>query len=136
MPNQMGDWRDARVLIIDDEPLICRVVKKHLIASGISDVDYIRDPIYAIEKTTEFLPDLVLLDIMMPIMSGLEVLKLLRDFDPQILVVMLSGADMDTKYKALELGACDFVNKPVNPKELRVRIRHVLNRSFSRAKSQ
>lgn len=111
---------DKKVLIIDDVKLICRVVSKQLQSAGFHRNQYLTDPLRAIEKINEFQPDLILLDIYMPAMSGLELLKQIRS-KPEynsIIVLMLSGAGQNDQSQSLELGASGFLQKPLTPETL------------------
>jgi len=104
-----------RILIIDNVELICRVVSAQLTAAGFAEVSYESDSRKAIERIDEYQPDLILLDIFMPHVSGLEVLEILNS-DPKwsnIIVLMFSSAGTDEQYRAMELGAFGFIQKPI-----------------------
>lgn len=119
----------ARILVIDDEPLIIRVVTRFLQANGYQNVDSISDPRKALAKIAEAEPDLVLLDIMMPFIGGLDVLRAInaRKKAAHLPVIILSAAnDVDTKREALALGANEFLAKPVDPNDLILRVRNAL----------
>ena len=123
----MDKNQTANILAIDDEFLVCRALDVHLRMAGFYNVEYQTDSTTALEKIIEFKPDLVLLDIMMPNLGGLELLCEIMKLENPPRVVMLSAADMASKYDALELGAYDFINKPIDSKELIVRVKHALN---------
>ena len=121
-------FENARVLIVDDEPIVAKVVAQQLRLDGFRDISFETDPYQALATIREFQPDIVLLDISMPGMGGLEVLELIRadkSLD-DVEVLILSSSDRKTKYKAMRMGAVDFVNKPVDAEELGLRIRHAL----------
>ena len=119
---------DARILVIDDEPMMTLFVKRILKKAGFENISGISDPNIALEKIAEVEPDLILLDIVMSGMSGLELLAIIRDDERfrDVTVLMLSGADKKSKYRALNLGAVDFVNKPVDAEDLEIRVRKAL----------
>lgn len=121
--------KSARILVIDDESLIVRVVSRFLQSHGYQSVDSISDPRKAIAKIAEFRPDLVLLDIMMPFIGGLDVLRAIvaQERGNHLPVIILSAAtDVDTKREALALGATEFLAKPVDPNDLILRVRNAL----------
>jgi putative two-component system response regulator len=119
----------SRVMIIDDEPINIFVAEKYLRLAGYTNIVTTTDPREALATLAEHQADLVLLDIMMPQFSGLEFLAALRA-DPgcaHLPVIVLTAAnDRSIKRQALELGANDFLSKPVDPSELLPRVRNVL----------
>src|SRR3989338_6594047 len=117
-----------RVLIVDDNPTNIDLIKKQLHASGY-DFESALNGVEALEKTRGWNPDLILLDLMMPVMWGYEVCKTLKSdknyrFIPIIVITALS--EMDDKLKAIDMGADDFLIKPFNKVELATRIRSLL----------
>jgi putative two-component system response regulator len=121
--------KNAKILVIDDEPLIIRVVSRFLQSHGYHRIDSISDPRRAMAKIAEFQPDLVLLDIMMPFIGGLDVLRAInaRKKGHHLPVIILSAANaLDTKREALALGATEFLSKPVDPNDLILRVRNAL----------
>ncbi len=116
-------------MIIDDEPINIFVAEKYLRLAGYTNIVTTTDPREALATLAEHQADLVLLDIMMPQFSGLEFLAALRA-DPgcaHLPVIVLTAAnDRSIKRQALELGANDFLSKPVDPSELLPRVRNVL----------
>ena len=119
----------ARILIIDDESLNIEVVQAYLELDGFHNVEATTRAVSALPLVRELRPDLVLLDIHMPELSGIEVLKALRaDADiclTPVVILTASQAD-ETKLEALECGANDLLSKPVHHAELLARIRNVL----------
>lgn len=104
-----------RILIVDDVELVCRVVSAQLSSAGFAEVSYQSDSRKVVEQIDDLQPDLILLDIFMPHVSGLELLESIRsrsDWD-NIIVLMLSSAGTDEQYRSMELGAFGFIQKPI-----------------------
>ena len=118
----------SRILIIDDDENICKIIKLYLEKEGFEPVMAF-DGKSGLENFMIQPPELVLLDIMMPDMDGMQVIKELRK-ESNIPVIMLTakGETFD-KVLALELGADDYIVKPFDPKELVARIKAVIRRS-------
>jgi len=116
------------ILIVDDEPNLRHAVKLYLDEEGYTTFTA-SDGVDALEKIRDKLPDLVVLDVMMPQMDGFETLKRLRQFS-NVPVIMLTvrGEEAD-KVKGLQLGADDYVPKPFSQRELLARIQAVLRRA-------
>jgi two-component system KDP operon response regulator KdpE len=118
----------GRILVIDDEPQIRRIMRTTLITAGY-EVDDAKTAEEGLLKVREFRPDLVLLDINMPGMSGLAACRELR-VDPNIAIIMLTVHNTEAaKVEALDAGADDFVTKPFSTPELLARIRAALRRT-------
>jgi diguanylate cyclase (GGDEF)-like protein len=119
----------ALVMMVDDEPLTIEVTQFHLEEAGYTKFIATSDPRQALALIAERRPDVVLLDLMMPGMSGFEILErmqqenMLKDVPT---IMLTSSVDSATKLKALELGATDFLAKPVDPSELVLRLRNTL----------
>jgi two-component system response regulator CpxR len=118
----------TRILIADDDVELSGLLREYFESEGF-DVRLAHDGRAALEEVRRAEPDLVVLDVMMPVMNGLDVLKELRR-ESRLPVIMLTarGDDLD-RILGLELGADDYVPKPCNPRELMARIRAVLRRS-------
>ena len=117
------------IAIVDDEPHIIALVRKYLKDAGFSRFLPIHDATEALQLIKREEPDLVLLDIHMPKVSGLEILKALHAenrANPVPVLIFTSSTDKDTKVKALQLGATDFLEKPVHVSELLARVRNTL----------
>jgi two-component system KDP operon response regulator KdpE len=117
----------ARILVVDDEPQIRRVMRTTLTGEGyiVSDA---RSGEEALERLREDRPDLILLDMNMPGMGGLEACRIIRSSsDAAIIILTVRNTEQD-KVDALDAGADDFVNKPFNSRELLARIRAALRR--------
>ena len=124
-----------RILIVDDEPELVRGLEDNLRFEGYETVAA-KDGVEALEQITRAAPDLVLLDIMMPRMSGWDVCRELRKQGVDVPVIMLTarGEEVD-RVLGLELGADDYVTKPFSLRELLARVRAVLRRPGPRMKS-
>ncbi|MDA8744892.1 response regulator [Rubripirellula amarantea] len=121
--------RTARIMIVDDEMINIEIVKAYLEEEGFTNFLTTTDSSTAIEKVTTQKPDILLLDINMPHISGLEILELMRskkDLKMIPAIVLTASNDPDVKLKALRLGASDFLAKPVDPSELMLRVQNVL----------
>jgi two-component system alkaline phosphatase synthesis response regulator PhoP len=116
-----------RILIVDDEPKILRLVSDYLEAAGFA-VDGARTGHEALTRARTEAPDLVVLDLGLPGIDGLDVTRALRR-QGDVPIIMLTARDDETdKLIGLELGADDYVTKPFSPRELVARIRAVLRR--------
>ena len=116
-------------MIVDDEIANVLIVQKHLERGGYSDFESTTESTSAMALLKSSQPDLLLLDINMPGISGLEILKQIRaeDRDQRLPVLVLTAnTDKDVKWQCLELGATDFLLKPVDPMELIPRVRNAL----------
>jgi two-component system KDP operon response regulator KdpE len=117
----------GRILVVDDEPQIRRIMRTTLTGAGY-EVDDAKGGEEALEKLREFRPELVLLDINMPGMGGLEACRAIRT-DPNVAIIMLTVNNSEAvKVAALDAGADDFVTKPFSTPELLARIRAALRR--------
>ncbi|MDV5107024.1 response regulator transcription factor [Clostridium perfringens] len=117
----------GKILIVDDDENICEVIKMYLETTGYN-VKVAHDGKVAKEEFVNFSPNLVVLDMMLPGIDGMEVLKWIRK-DSNVPVIMLTakGETFD-KVLALEIGADDYVVKPFEPKELLARVKAVMRR--------
>jgi DNA-binding response OmpR family regulator len=124
--------RKNTILIVDDESQIIRFIEMNLEGEGFRVVSA-ANGYEALEKVTRELPDLVILDVMMPDMDGFETLKKIREIS-SIPVIFLSvrGQEFD-RVRGLDLGADDYMTKPFSPKELVSRVNAVLRRTGAKA---
>jgi DNA-binding response OmpR family regulator len=118
----------GRILVVDDDPTVSDVVARYLRREGY-DVTLAADGLVALDLAAQVLPDLVVLDIMLPGLDGLAVCRTLRERG-QVPVILLTalGAETD-RIMGLEVGADDYVTKPFSPRELVLRVASVLRRS-------
>jgi DNA-binding response OmpR family regulator len=117
-----------RVLVIDDDPNLCDVVARYLRRDGF-DVSTATDGEQGLDDALSLLPDLVVLDLMLPGLEGVEVFRRLRAVAPIPVVMLTARGDEDDRVSGLELGADDYVTKPFSPRELTARVRAVLRRA-------
>lgn len=125
----------SKILIIDDQPLNIKVVQKYLSLEGYYDFLACSEPIHAIEMVRQEQPDIILLDIMMPQVSGLVILEQIRadvTLNHIPVIILTASSDTDTRQQALQLGATDFLMKPVDPLELAPRLKNSLALKQSR----
>ncbi|GAA1957619.1 response regulator transcription factor [Kitasatospora viridis] len=117
-----------RVLVVDDDPTVAEVVTGYLVRAGYV-VDRAADGRAALARAAAFRPDLVVLDLMLPEVDGLEVCRRLRAAGSATAVLMLTAKGEEAERIAgLELGADDYVTKPFSPRELVLRVGAVLRR--------
>ena len=123
-----------RVLVVDDEKLIVKGIRFSLEQDGM-EVECAYDGEEALEKARQNTYDIILLDIMLPKLTGLEVCQQIREFS-SVPIVMLTakGEDMD-KILGLEYGADDYITKPFNILEVKARIKAIMRRTTARRKS-
>lgn len=117
----------GKVLIVDDDVNICEVINMYLQSSGY-ETQIVHDGKEAEEKFESYKPDLVLLDIMIPSVDGIDVLKWIRKDNNTPIIMLTAKGDTFDKVIALELGADDYVVKPFEPKELLARVKAVMRR--------
>ena len=124
-----------RVLVVDDEKLIVKGIRFSLEQDGM-EVDCAYDGEEALQKAKEKEYDIILLDVMLPKLTGFEVCQQIRDFS-NVPVVMLTakGEDMD-KILGLEYGADDYITKPFNILEVKARIKAIMRRTNRKEKTQ
>ncbi|MDT5027430.1 MAG: hypothetical protein QOE61_3856 [Micromonosporaceae bacterium] len=117
------------VLVVDDDPTVSDVVRRYLERADFQ-VTLAADGFAALKAVGQRRPDLVVLDLMLPGLDGLEVCRRLRDDDPNLPVVMLTAlGDEADRVMGLSLGADDYVTKPFSPRELVLRVQSVLRRA-------
>ncbi|MGV9848198.1 response regulator transcription factor [Streptomyces sp. NPDC003442] len=117
----------TRVLVVDDDPTVAEVVAGYLGRAGFA-VDRAADGPGALARAAARRPDLVVLDLMLPGMDGLEVCRALRDKGPVPVIMLTARGDEEDRILGLEIGADDYVTKPFSPRELVLRVESVLRR--------
>jgi DNA-binding response OmpR family regulator len=116
-----------RVLVVDDEPHIRAVLRGYLEADGFA-VSEAADGQDAVRQVRQDAPDLVLLDVMLPGIDGLEALRQVRTFSDVYVIVVTARAEEVDKLVGLGVGADDYVTKPFSPREVAARVKAVLRR--------
>jgi two-component system KDP operon response regulator KdpE len=119
-----------RILVVDDEPAILRTLRSNLLARGYQ-VTTVENGEEALQRAAEQHPDLVILDLMLPGLSGIEVAEALRARSGAPILVLSARGEEQTKVRALDLGADDYLTKPFGIDELLARVRALLRRTPS-----
>lgn len=123
--------RPSRVLVVDDEPTVRRVVVGYLRRDG-HEVTEAADGDAALALLASSPPDLVVLDMMLPGVSGLDILRIIRSSGDMPVIMLTARSEESDRVAGLELGADDYVVKPFSPRELAARVNSVLRRSAPR----
>ena len=121
-------YRDRKILVVDDEERMVRFIRLNLEHDGFRVIEAFNGN-QAINKARSSLPDLVLLDVMMPDLDGFEVLRVLREVSSVPVIMLTAKGEEEDRVRGLELGADDYVTKPFSPRELVSRVRAVLRRT-------
>jgi len=117
-----------RILVVDDEPRMIGFIRMNLELEGHQVIEA-SNGLEALEAIRTKLPDVVLLDVMMPELDGFETLRMIREFSSIPVIMLTAKGEENDKVFGLELGADDYVTKPFGPRELSSRIKAVLRRS-------
>ncbi len=125
-PHSTG--RRRRILVVDDEPRMIHFIRLNLEHDGFEVYEAESGP-GALEQLRDRLPNLILLDVMMPGLDGFETLRLIREISNVPVIMLTARGEEDDRVKGLELGADDYVPKPFSPRELVSRVRAVLRRT-------
>jgi DNA-binding response OmpR family regulator len=123
-----SDRLTVRVLVVDDDATVAEVVSRYLEREGF-EVESVEDGRVALQRAFADPPDLIVLDLMLPGMDGLEVCRQVRTFAPIPIIMLTARGDEDQRVAGLEMGADDYVAKPFSPRELTARVKSVLRRS-------
>jgi DNA-binding response OmpR family regulator len=121
-------FKNRIILVVDDEERMVRFIRLNLEHDGFQVVEAYRG-MQAIQALRDKMPDLVILDVMMPDIDGFEVLKLIREISMVPVIMLTAKGEEDDRVKGLELGADDYVTKPFSPRELVSRVKAVLRRN-------
>ncbi|MGW8143561.1 MAG: response regulator transcription factor [Anaerolineales bacterium] len=121
-------YKDRRILVVDDEERMVRFIRLNLEHDGFQVFEAFNGK-QAIDKIRSNLPDLVLLDVMMPDMDGFEVLSMIRESNTVPVIMLTAKGEEEDRVHGLELGADDYITKPFSPRELVSRVRAVLRRT-------
>jgi DNA-binding response OmpR family regulator len=118
----------SRILVVDDEPMVREVLARYLEKEGYA-VQTAEDGEEALAAFEASAPNLVLLDLMLPRIDGLEVFRRMRERSPTAVIMLTAKGEETDRIVGLELGADDYVTKPFSPREVVARVRAVLRRS-------
>ena len=121
-------FKNRVILVIDDEERMARFIRLNLEQDGFQVVEAYRG-MEGIQTLRDAMPDLVLLDIMLPDIDGFEVLRMIREISSVPIIMLTAKGEENDRVKGLELGADDYVTKPFSPRELVSRVRAVLRRT-------
>lgn len=120
--------RDRRILVVDDEERMVRFIRLNLEHDGFQVVEAFSGS-QALNKVRSSLPDLILLDVMLPDLDGFEILRIIRENSTVPVIMLTAKNEEDDRVRGLELGADDYITKPFSPRELVSRVRAVLRRT-------
>jgi len=127
--------QQARIMVVDDEPQIARVLRTGLKSHGY-DVRVAADGVSALETFNDWRPDLVVTDLSMPNLDGLQLCRRLREVSQLPIIVLSVRGEEKTKVEALDAGADDYVTKPFGMDELLARVRAQLRRAAAAPKNE
>ncbi len=122
--------KGKKILVADDEPDILEIIQYNLLKEGY-EVETAKDGDDALSKTRSFKPDLIILDIMMPKKTGIQVCEILRAqpaFNDTLIIFLTALSDETSHIKGLETGADDYISKPISPKVLNSRVNAIFRR--------
>ena len=122
---------NEKILVVDDDKNICELLRLYLVKEGYN-VTMVHDGSAALTEFDKLHPDLVLLDVMMPVMDGWEVCRKIRAKDNTPIIMLTAKGETYDKVLGLELGADDYIVKPFDAKEVTARIKAVLRRSSAK----
>jgi DNA-binding NtrC family response regulator len=118
----------ARILVVDDEEIVIRSCLR-ILGGGHLQVDAVRDGAEALRTLGEHPYDVLILDIMMPKMDGIEVLQRVKELRPDVAVIMITGLPQtETAMQCMKLGAFDYLPKPFDPDELKLVVERALEK--------
>lgn len=124
--------KELRVLVVDDEPDVTDLLRYKLEQDGYR-CETLNDPLEFVSRARDFSPDLIILDIMMPDLSGIQLCRMARadaELTRKPIIFLTAKGESDDRVRGLETGADDYLAKPFNTKELLLRVRKLLERSL------
>jgi DNA-binding response OmpR family regulator len=123
------------ILVVDDEERMARFIRLNLEHDGFQVVEAFRG-MQAIQSLRDRMPDIIILDVMMPDIDGFEVLQMIRETSQVPVIMLTAKGEENDRVRGLELGADDYVTKPFSPRELVSRVRAVLRRTDTAATTE
>jgi two-component system KDP operon response regulator KdpE len=132
MPDE--NYSNRTILVIEDEERMARFIRLNLEHDGFQVVETYRG-MQGIQAIRDALPDLVLLDVMLPDLDGFEILRMIRENSTVPVIMLTAKGEENDRVKGLELGADDYVTKPFSPRELVSRVKAVLRRTETASSS-
>ena len=120
--------KNRRILVVDDEERMVRFIRLNLEHDGFQVLEAFNG-VQSINKVRTNMPDLVLLDVMMPDIDGFEVLRTIREASTVPVIMLTAKGEEEDRVRGLEMGADDYITKPFSPRELVSRVRAVLRRT-------
>ncbi|HEY4668056.1 MAG TPA: response regulator transcription factor [Anaerolineales bacterium] len=120
--------RPRRVLVVDDEPRLIHFIRLNLEHDGFEVIEATAGD-QALASLRDRLPDLILLDVMMPELDGFETLQLIREISTVPVIMLTAKGEEEDRIRGLELGADDYISKPFSPREMVSRVKAVLRRT-------
>jgi DNA-binding response OmpR family regulator len=118
----------AKILVVDDEPRYLRLMEANLVSDGYQVIKAVNGQ-EAVDKVSSFRPELVLLDIMMPVLDGFGACERIREFSNVPIIMVTARGEENARVRGLDLGADDYIVKPFSATELLARVRAVLRRA-------
>ena len=134
-----ADLTKMKILIVDDEPLNVELLRDILVENGYTSIETVTNSGIALDLCRDFQPDLILLDLMMAPLDGFAILEALRADDYQTflpIIALTADTTEDTKRRALNAGATDFLTKPFDQFEVLLRVENLLASRFAHLKVQ
>lgn len=128
IPSKLNPAQARLILVVDDEPRMRRFIRVNLELEGYQVIEA-GNGIKALDQIRQFLPDLIIMDVMMPEMDGFEALQTLREISTVPVILLTVKSEEDDRVRGLELGADDYITKPFSPRELNSRVQAVLRRA-------
>lgn len=128
VPENLEPQSPRLILVVDDEARMIRFIRMNLELEGYQVIEA-TNGLEALEQARQHVPDLIVMDVMMPEMDGFETLRMIREISTVPVVLLTVKADEEDKIHGLELGADDYITKPFSPRELSSRVHAVLRRA-------
>lgn len=128
IPETLDNNAPRLILVVDDEARMIRFIRMNLELEGYQVIEA-SNGLEALEQVRQHVPDLIIMDVMMPELDGFETLRMLREFSTIPCVLLTVKSDEEDRIHGLELGADDYVTKPFSPRELSSRVHAVIRRA-------